>query len=77
METICPRCKKAFKPKMITPYQFLFCTKTDPLIVQYISDNYDNSICSECTKAIEDSFYTFSVNPAILSRLKGKSSEIR
>jgi len=77
METICPRCQKAFKAKMITPYQFLFYIKTDPLIVQYISDNYDNSICSECTKAIEESFYTFSVNPAILSRLKRKNSEIR
>ena len=46
-------------------------------MAQYISENYENSLCSECTKAIEDGFYTFNVNPSILSRLKGKSSEIR
>lgn len=70
MKKKCPRCKRNLTNDNISFSDWLSNQRLDPFQEQYIRDNYTESLCSECIRIIQDSFYTFSVHPDYLKRKK-------
>jgi acetyl-CoA carboxylase, biotin carboxylase subunit len=63
MKKKCPRCKSCFTNNNIGFYDWLFNQRLDTLQEQYIRDHYTEELCPECIQTVQDSFYTFSINP--------------
>lgn len=65
MELTCDCCGKTFGCRVATRYELYFCIKPDMRIVNYIKNNFDSPLCTECNSVIRETFSQINVNPRI------------
>ena len=69
MKKICPRCSNSFVCREDRT-DLCKCTHTYliPGVRDYVKENYDNCLCSDCLKETSNSFHSFGVNPKFAVR---------
>jgi acetyl-CoA carboxylase, biotin carboxylase subunit len=63
MKKKCPRCKQLFENSNKDLSDWLTSQQLDPFQKRYVLDYYSDILCQECVRDLQDSFYTFGVNP--------------
>lgn len=70
MKKVCPRCGMTFSYTGNQAAVIRMFLQLDVLQRNYIAENYDNCLCDNCVREIEEFFYTFSVNPHYCKKQK-------
>lgn len=64
MEKVCPRCSEKFRCRE-DRIELCSCKKVSlvPGVRDFIKEDYENCLCPECLKIVNENFNSYGINP--------------